>query len=128
VEPEKKQRGAGIEQRRAEVRMQVDVAVEITTMYHRGGTITERTYLEDLSDNGCRFTMRGAIRKGDTVSVHLLAADGETLSEEPPKLFEVMWIARADSVVVVGARIIGGENFDVSRFAQGSSDKKVPVH
>ena len=114
-------------ERRADVRLTVNVPVEITTIYHKGPTITERTYVEDVSDFGCRFTMQGAIRKGDTVSIRLLSEDGQTLLEGPAKTFEVMWIARGPSIVVVGALILGEEKFDKSKFVQNSIETKIPI-
>ena len=108
--------------RRTDVRIAVNVPVEITTIYHKGDPITERTIIEDVSDFGCHFTMKGAIRKGDTVSVRLLSQDGQILLDEPAKLFEVMWIARGPEIVVAGARILGDERFDKARFVQNSSD------
>ncbi len=111
-------------ERRSDARIVVNIPVEITTIYHIGEAITERTIIEDVSDYGCRFTMRGAIRKGDTVSVKLLAEDGVSLMNEPAKLFEVMWIARGPEFVVVGARILGGEKFDKDKLRQNSKNPK----
>lgn len=111
-------------ERRTDSRIVVNVPVEITTIYHKGDAITERTFIEDVSDYGCRFTLRGAIRKGDTVSVHLLDQDGNALMNEPARIFEVMWIARANSVVVVGARSLGGEKLDKPMLVENSTNPK----
>jgi hypothetical protein len=111
-------------ERRTDVRIIVNVPVEIRTIYHKGGEITERTIIDDVSDFGCRFTMRGAIQRGDTVAIHLLAQDGNSVVDEPAKIFEVMWIARDASVVVVGAKILGGEKFDKARLLEQSGNPK----
>ena len=113
-------------ERRTDVRIAVNVPVEINTIYHKGDPITERTIIEDVSDFGCHFTMKGAIRKGDTVSVRLLSPDGQLLPDEPAKLFEVMWIARGPGIVVAGARILGDGRFDKAKFVQNSSDAQSP--
>lgn len=112
---------------RADARIIVNVPVEITTIYHKGSQIAERTYIEDVSDFGCRFTMRGAIQKGDTVAVRLLAQDGESLLDDPARIFEVMWIVRGASSVVAGARIIQGEKFATAKLSQKSDDPGLPA-
>jgi hypothetical protein len=112
-------------ERRTDVRILVNVPVEITTINHKGSQIAERTFIEDVSDFGCRFSIQGAVRKGDTVAVRLLSQDGRNLLDEPAKVFEVMWIARGTSIVVVGARILGGEKFDKDKLTQNSSDPKL---
>jgi PilZ domain len=110
---------------RAEPRIVVNVPVEIVTIYHKGCPIKERTHIEDVSGSGCRFTMKGAVRKGDTVAIHLLAQDGNKLLDQPAKVFEIMWIVRAASGVVAGARIIEGGKFDAVNLPDQSGNPEL---
>jgi hypothetical protein len=112
----------GQDERRLDARIMVNIPVEIVTMYHKGDEIRERTHIEDFSDQGCRFTVKGAMCKGDTVAIHLLAHDGAALLDEPPRLVEIIWIARGESAVVVGARLLGGAKFDKTDPLQISAD------
>ncbi len=85
----------------------------------------ERTYVENVSDFGCRFSIRGPIKKGDTVAVQLLAEDGQSLSDEPAKFFEVKWVGHRTSSMLVGARILSGEKLSKARLLHNPSSPKL---
>ena len=87
----------------------VHVPVEVTEVEGEGHTFTERTFIEDVSDFGCRFSTRGPVQQGDTVSVKVLGVGGKTLPDEEPRLYEVMWVARKEHGSTVGARVLQGE-------------------
>lgn len=126
LETDKNRMETSRHERRADSRIVVNVQVEVTTINHHGSPITERTYIEDVSDFGCRFSMRGPVRKGDTVAIQLIAPDGKIESDEPAKKFEVMWIARAATIVVVGARVVEGEKLDTAKLSQNSVNRDLP--
>jgi len=106
---------SGIE-RRVDKRTLVNVPVEITEIDAEGHPHTERTFIEDVSDFGCRFSTRGSIEKGATVAVKLLSPNGSATPDEQPHLFEVMWVARKQSGSTVGARILQGEKLANTKF------------
>jgi hypothetical protein len=112
-------------ERRRDARIVVNVPVEITKIDETGHEITERTFVEDVSDFGCRFSIRETVKKGDTVAIRLLAQDGKSLSDEPVKHFEVMWAARGASRLVVGARICRGEKLDKARLLHEAGNRKL---
>ncbi len=110
--------------RRAENRLLVHVPVEITVIYEQGQTVTDRTFIEDVSDFGCRFTTRGPVKQGDTVAVKILGKYGNSLSEEVTRLYEIMWVAPQDHRFTVGAHLLQGENLANAKFSAGDSGQK----
>jgi hypothetical protein len=96
-------------EQRAEKRVLVNVPVEVTEIDGEGRPVTERTYIEDVSDFGCRFSTRGPIKQGDIVSVKVLGRYGNNLQSEVVRLYEVMWVALKDHGSTVGARLLQGE-------------------
>jgi hypothetical protein len=114
-------------ERRADARLLVNAPVEITKIDDKGRPIAERTFIVNVSDIGCRFSMRGAVQKGDTVAIKLLAQDGRTQLDEPAKLFEVMWTSHGTSSVMVGARFLRREKADAVKLRQGSGGPKPPA-
>lgn len=95
--------------RRAEKRILVNVPVEVTEMNADGQPVTERTFIEDVSDLGCRFSMRRPVRQGDTVAVRILGPNGSSLPDQEPRYYEIMWVAPKKQGAAVGARVLQGE-------------------
>ena len=110
--------------RRAENRLLVHVPVEITVINEQGQTVTDRTFIEDVSDFGYRFTTRGPVKQGDTVAVKILGKYGNSLSEEVTRLYEIMWVAPQDHRFTVGAHLPQGENLANAKFSAGDSGQK----
>jgi hypothetical protein len=98
-----------VERRRAEPRVLVHVPVEVTKVDGEGHPFMERTFIEDVSDFGFRFSIRGPVLQGDKVTVKLLGPDGNSVRGEEPRLYEIMWVARNDRTFTVGARLRQGE-------------------
>ncbi len=113
--------------RRHDARIVVNAPVEIGEIDEHGRQITERTFIEDVSDFGCRFSIRGTVQKGDTVSIRILNLDGKALPESAAKLFEVMWVGKTPSSCVVGARIRHGEKIDRSKIPMNADDALIPA-
>lgn len=98
-----------VERRRAERRILVHVPIEVTKVDGEGHPFIERTFIEDVSDFGCRFSIRGPAQQGDKVTVKLLGPDGNSLRGEEPRQFEIMWVAQRERSLTVGARLLQGE-------------------
>ena len=109
---------------RAEKRVLVNVPVEVTEIDDEGQPVTERTVIEDVSDFGCRFSTRGPVKQGDTVAVKLLGNNGNTLPDEGPRLYEIMWVARKQNGSTVGARVLQGEKLASTKFPPENSKQK----
>jgi hypothetical protein len=90
--------------------------VEITAADRAGRVFTEHTFIEDVSDFGCRFSLRCPVQQGDTVAVKPLGSNGKNSLDEKPQLFEVMWIAPKTSCSTIGARLLQGEKLANVKF------------
>lgn len=99
-------------ERRVERRILVHVPVQVTEIDAVGQQITERTYIEDVSDFGCRFSTRLPVRNGETIAMKILGRYGNDLPEEDARLYEIMWVAPKDRGYAVGARLLQGEKLD----------------
>jgi len=113
-----------IDRRRAERRIVVNVPVEVTEMDGEGHPITERTFIEDVSDFGCRFSTRVPIQQGDTISMKLLGPNGCAVPGEEARLYEIMWVARKEHSTTVGARMVRGEKLDAIKFEGENGGQK----
>jgi hypothetical protein len=111
-------------ERRVERRVLVHVPVEVTEIDGQGQPITERTYIEDVSDFGCRFTTNGPVKQGDTVGVKILGRYGNNLPDEESRLYEIMWVAPSDQRFTVGARVLQGEKLASAKFPVAFSTEK----
>jgi hypothetical protein len=98
-----------VDRRRVERRILVNVPVEVSEVTDEGHPFVERTFIEDVSDFGCRFTTRNPLQKGDSISVKLVGSVGSNSLEDEPRLYEVMWVARKEHSYTVGARLLQGE-------------------
>jgi hypothetical protein len=109
---------------RAEKRVQVHAPVEVTEIDGNGQPVTERTFIEDVSDFGCRFSTCGPVKQGDTVSVKVLGRYGNNLQSEAPRLYEIMWVAAKDHGSTVGARLLQGEKLANTKFPPENGGQK----
>jgi len=98
-----------IERRKDGRRILVQTPVEVAKTGGEGKPITERTFIEDVSDFGCRFSTRGPVQKGDTVAVKILGSNGKALPDEESRFYEIMWVAPNSHGFTVGARLHQGE-------------------
>jgi hypothetical protein len=92
------------DERRADKRFLLHTWVQITGIDKSGRQFMERSRLEDIGDNGCRFSLQGAVHEGSIIGVMPLGQDGESLVDEFRRLFVVIWIKRKGKCVTVGAR------------------------
>jgi hypothetical protein len=94
----------------------VNVPVAVTEIDGEGHQITERTFIEDVSDFGCRFSTHGPVQQRDTVTLKILGPNGNNLPDEKPRLYEIMWVARKEHGSTVGARALQGEKLANVKF------------
>jgi PilZ domain-containing protein len=111
-------------ERRTERRILVNVPVEVTEVDSEGHSFTERTFIEDVSDLGCRFSTRGQVHQGDTVAMLILGPNGNRLPDEKPRFFEIMWVAPKKQGATVGARVIQGEKLANLKFPPHCTEEK----
>jgi hypothetical protein len=103
-------------EKRTEKRVQTNVPVEITALDADGKPLTERSFLEDVSDLGCRLTTHGPMKQGDTIALKILNRDGNELPGCDQLLYEIMWVAPKTRGQAVGARLLQGERLANSTF------------
>jgi hypothetical protein len=96
-------------ERRAGKRFLLHSWVEISGVDGSGLQFTERTHLEDVGDVGCRYAMRGAVHQGSIVGIKPLGAEGESLPDEFPRMFLIIWTKRKGDRLMVGARSLREE-------------------
>jgi len=103
-------------EKRTEKRVLVNVPVEVTALDEVGKPIAERSFLEDVSDLGCRLTTHGPMKQGDTIALKILNRDGNDLPGCEQLLYEIMWVAPKVRGQTVGARLLQGEKLASSTF------------
>jgi hypothetical protein len=125
VPEEKRNPNLFLVEKRAERRILVHVPVEITEIDGEGRNIKERTFIEDVSDFGCRFSTRGIVRQGQTIALKILGPHGNNLLDEEPRFYEVMWVAPKEHGFTVGARMLQREKLANVKFSpDGKSPKQ----
>jgi hypothetical protein len=92
-------------ERRTDKRFLINARVEIAGVDIAGNPFMERTSVRDFSDAGCRFRTQVHLRRGDTVAIKPLGAEGQSSPQDQPKWFEIMWAVRCATGWMVGARV-----------------------
>jgi hypothetical protein len=98
-----------VDRRRSERHVVANVSVEVTFETGEGKQSTERTFIEDVSDFGRRFTTKIRARQGDKVALRFVGWGGKIPPEEQAGYYEVMWVAPQTRGFTVGARLAQGE-------------------
>jgi hypothetical protein len=127
VSEEKKNSNLSLVEHRSERRILVHVPVEVTEMDGARNNTKERTFIEDVSDFGCRFSTRGQLHKGDTVALIILGPHGNILPDEAPRYYEIMWVAPKERGLTVGARLVQGEKLAILKSTPRNSSAKPDV-
>ena len=104
--------------------MVAHVPVEITEIDGEGKQKIEQTFIEDVSDFGCRFSTRWPVQQGDTVALKILGPHGNKLLGEERQFYEIMWVARKEHGSTVGARVLQGEKLANVRFPLENGGQK----
>jgi hypothetical protein len=91
-------------ERRAYKRFLLHSPVEITGVDESGLQFAERARVEDVSDVGCRISMRSAVLRGSILGIEPMGPDGEGLPDEFPRLFVIVWAKRTGDHLMVGVR------------------------
>lgn len=116
-----------VDRRRTERRILTNVPVEVTQLDDEGHPVKEKTFIEDVSDFGCRFSTRRTIRQGETVAVRILGSHGNVLPDEEPRYYEIMWVAPKGQGFTSGARVLQGEKLANVKFpAENGKPKQAP--
>lgn len=115
-----------INERRAYKRLFLHSQVEITGVDQSGLQFAEHAAVEDVSDLGCRFSIRGAVKGGSILGVKPLGPEGENLSDEFPRLFVVIWVKHKGTRWAVGARSLREEELSDAGFSVNSSASNDP--
>jgi hypothetical protein len=97
-------------------RLVAHVPVEITEIDGEGKQKIEQTFIEDVSDFGCRFSTRWPVQQGDTVALKILGPHGNKLPGEERRFYEIMWVARNEHRYTAGARQLQGEKLANVKF------------
>ena len=114
--------------RRRQDRLPVnDIPAEIMGIDRAGHLFIERTFVEDVSDLGCRFNSRTVLHCGDIVSVKPLMPGEKVMAEQQSQLFEVMWTANHGTSCTVGARKLQGEKLENAKFPPPNYSPKRPT-
>jgi hypothetical protein len=107
--------------RRAHKRILVDIPVEVTVVDGEGHLLAEHSFIEDVSDFGCRFSASAPIHQGDTVALKILGPHGILLPDEEPRYYEIMWVAPKERGATMGGRLIEGEKLADVKFPWAQS-------
>jgi hypothetical protein len=74
-----------------------------------GRYFSERTTTKDISEGGCRVTLRTAVTIGTIVRVTILAPAGGSGNGAAAQ-FEVVWTRQQGSACEIGARLVKGSS------------------
>lgn len=114
-------------ERRADKRFLLHLPVEITGVNESGGQFIEQTRIEDAGGMGCCFSLRNTVEQGAILGIEPLGPDGESLEDEYPRLFVIIWMGRKDVRLMVGARCLLEDEFTDSRCSTNWSHLKGPA-
>ncbi len=103
-------------ERRSDKRLKVNLPVEVRGIHSAEDEKMEHTFIEDVSDFGCRFSIHGDIQQGDKVILQPLGTNGKALPSEEPRLVEIVWTSHKSTGWTVGAKIVQGEKLGSINF------------
>ena len=113
-------------EKRREERLSVNIPVEITGIDRVGHLLNEQTFVEDVTEHGCRFGARTRLQCGDIVTVKPLEPGMKILKHEQPQWFEVVWAAYHRKGCTVGTRKVQGEKFATAEFPPPNCSPRPP--
>lgn len=113
--------------RRENERLILHSPVKIAAIDDSGTQFCESARLEDVSDIGCRFSLRHRLQPGTVVALKPLGPAGEDSSTEPWRLFLVIWVRAASPRATAGVRcLLEHELRDSDAPAEGRRPPAVP--
>ena len=115
------------EERREDNRFLLHSQVRISGIDESGLQFVERARVEDVSDLGCRFSIRGAVHQGSVVGVEPLGSEGENLLDEFPRLFVIIWVKRKRHRLTIGARAMREDELSDGCFPAVCSASNIPA-
>lgn len=109
--------------RRSDTRLVLHSPVAVTGIDEAGRQFTEQSRLENVSDQGCCFSIEREIPRAAIVSIEPLGPDGERFPDEYARLFVVIWVEYRNGRFSAGTRCLVERELsdESSPFAQVSS-------
>ncbi len=86
-----------------EERHSLQVAIEVCGFNLRGRFFTERCETSNVSDGGCKFSLRTQIAPDAIVALRVLRGPNGSSREQSPVLFQVVRVNRDSNQWIVGA-------------------------
>jgi|SRR5579872_2722636 len=115
-------------ERRSEERISMsDIPVEISGTDRTGHFFSERAFLKDVSDLGCRFEMRTQLSCGNIISVKPVVPSEKFMTDGQALLLEVMWAAIHRTGCTVGTRKLQGKKLEHAKFSPPDYSSRVPA-
>lgn len=104
-----------------------DMPVEIMGIDRAGHLFSDRGFVKDVTDVGCRFDTRTQLQCGDIVAVKPLEPGEKVMTDQHSQLFEVMWAANHGTRCTVGARKLYGDKLADFKFPPPNYSPRHPV-
>ena len=92
-----------------------------------GHLFSDRGFVKDVTDVGCRFDTRTQLQCGDIVAVKPLEPGEKVMTDQHSQLFEVMWAANHGTRCTVGARKLYGDKLADFKFPPPNYSPRHPV-
>jgi hypothetical protein len=97
-------------ERRIESRLLINAQAEISGTDEAGNSFMAVSTVKNFSDVGCQLQTQMPLRCGSLVAIRLLGPDGQSSSQEPFRLFEIVWTRRRATEWMVGARVFRSDS------------------
>ncbi len=97
--------------RRSGKRVHLRYPIEVSGFTRAGTLFAEFTQTMDISESGCRFTLKEPVRRNDVVAIKLLRRHGDPDVMSRAELFQIVWRERGGTHWYVGALKLRDERF-----------------
>jgi hypothetical protein len=97
--------------RRAGKRVNLKFPIEVSGFNRLGLLFAESTQTDDISESGCRFSLKESVNRGDVIAVKLLNRKGEHRLAARAELFQIVWRAQERGVWTIGALKLRTDKF-----------------
>lgn len=96
--------------RRKGKRLPLTFPIAVSGFVKNGRMFGEATKTTDVSELGCRFTLKTPVASGDIVAIKLLSRRDGATPATAPLLFRIVWVHRDGNLWNVGAFKLQPEN------------------
>lgn len=97
--------------RRKGKRVNLRFPIEVSGFNPQGVLFAENTETTDISESGCRFTLKEFVVRGDVIAIKLRNRQGEDRDSAHAELFQVIWRAQDGELWLVGALKLRNDKF-----------------